>query len=252
MYLTRITLSILLNMNFSITIKNIDWYINSTTAQGPHDCARCVCQKCVDWLRQSPDLLLVSWTILLNTSNDNVIQTRYRPKFSLPSENLWDEIEMHWRTEVIFVIPALYMSISDFTGYSMIWFMKDMKNMSCQSEFRQVYDTMISLHSDGSSTYIERCDMAFIVPMHHNKPNITYSHTSGLYLCCHKLRQTAFLPVLAMSSSHINCAESGLRDQQYTQNNVQVLWSVSSKTHIQPPVKWFAPYWEKTKCNWSD
>ena len=111
MYLTRITLSILSNMNFGVTVKSVDWYVNSTTAQGPHDYARCVCQKWVDWLRRNPGLLLVSWTILLNTSNDNVIQTKYRPKFSLPSENICNRIEIHWRTEVIFVNAALYTGV---------------------------------------------------------------------------------------------------------------------------------------------
>ena len=74
MYLTRITLSIFPNMNFSVTVKIVDWYVNAMTTQGPHDYARCVCQKWVDWLRRNPGLLLVSWTILLNTSNDNLIQ----------------------------------------------------------------------------------------------------------------------------------------------------------------------------------
>ena len=66
MYLTRITLSILPNMTFSVTVKNVDWYVNSTTAQGPNDYAHCVCQKCVNWLRRNLGLSLVSWTILLS------------------------------------------------------------------------------------------------------------------------------------------------------------------------------------------
>ena len=232
MYLTRITLSILSNMNFGVTVKSVDWYVNSTTAQGPHDYARCVCQKWVDWLRRNPGLLLVSWTILLNTSNDNVIQTKYRPKFSLPSENICNKIEIHWRTEVIFVNAALYTGVflispinSRFVSESRTWRMcparasRDMFPM-------QWYFCILTE-----------------VPC-----------TKRLYLRSHKPRRTAIRLAPAKSSSDINYAEFDWDDRQYTRNNGRVLKFVSDKTRIRPPVKWFAPYWEryKTKCDWTD